>query len=150
MGRRRFRAAGQRARRRAYDGSSLQGSQDGFVVRYSKADISTPTHSTYLGGRGYDDTGQSIVVGAFGEVYVVGTTSSTNFPITCDGHAEFGVDDGAWRTDPFVARISFPEPPVPGDANSDGRFDQLDVVAALQTGNYLQGPYAAPAADAVW
>ena len=30
-----------------------------------------------------------------------------------------------------------------GDWNNDGVFDQLDVLAALQTGNYLQGPYAA-------
>ena len=30
-----------------------------------------------------------------------------------------------------------------GDWNVDGVFDQMDIVAALQTGNYLQGPYAA-------
>ena len=29
-------------------------------------------------------------------------------------------------------------------------FDQLDLVAALQTGNYLKGPYAARAADEVF
>lgn len=30
-----------------------------------------------------------------------------------------------------------------GDWNNDGVFDQLDIVAASQTGNYLRGPYAA-------
>ncbi len=35
-----------------------------------------------------------------------------------------------------------------GDWNSDGIFDQLDIVAALQTGNYLQGPYASLAKSA--
>ena len=35
-----------------------------------------------------------------------------------------------------------------GDWNRDGVFDQLDIVAALQTGNYLQRPYAA--VDAVF
>ena len=30
-----------------------------------------------------------------------------------------------------------------GDWNGDGVFDQEDIVAALATGNYLQGPYAA-------
>ena len=30
-----------------------------------------------------------------------------------------------------------------GDWNGDGVFDNLDVLAALQTGNYLQGTYAA-------
>ncbi len=29
-----------------------------------------------------------------------------------------------------------------GDWNGDGIFDQDDIIAALQTGNYLQGPYA--------
>ena len=29
-----------------------------------------------------------------------------------------------------------------GDWNNDGIFNQLDIVAALQPGNYLQGPYA--------
>ena len=27
-----------------------------------------------------------------------------------------------------------------GDWNGDGVFDQLDIVAALQTGNYVLGP----------
>ncbi len=36
-----------------------------------------------------------------------------------------------------------------GDWNSDGAFDQKDIVAALQTGNHLRGPYAALAVDAV-
>ena len=30
-----------------------------------------------------------------------------------------------------------------GDWNLDRVFDQLDLVAALQSGNYRQGPYAA-------
>ena len=30
-----------------------------------------------------------------------------------------------------------------GDWTGDGLFDQLDLVAALQTGGYLQGPLAA-------
>ncbi len=29
-----------------------------------------------------------------------------------------------------------------GHCNSDSLFDQLDILLALQTGNYLQGPYA--------
>ena len=40
--------------------------------------------------------------------------------------------------------------PVIGDWNDDGVFDQYDIVAALQTGNYLQGSYAACAADGVF
>lgn len=36
-----------------------------------------------------------------------------------------------------------------GDWNADSVFDQLDIVSALQTGNYLQGPYAAEAGSLV-
>ena len=32
-----------------------------------------------------------------------------------------------------------------GDWTGDGVFDSLDLITALQTGNYLQGPYAARA-----
>ncbi len=35
-----------------------------------------------------------------------------------------------------------------GDWNRDGVFNQLDLIAALQTGNYLQGPYASLAESA--
>ena len=34
-----------------------------------------------------------------------------------------------------------------GDWTGDGVFSQLDVVAALQTGNYLRGPYGRPPTD---
>ena len=32
-----------------------------------------------------------------------------------------------------------------GDWNGDGCFSQSDAIAALATGNYMQGPYAAAA-----
>lgn len=35
-----------------------------------------------------------------------------------------------------------------GDWTGDGVFDQADIVTALQTGNHIQGPYAA--ADSVF
>ncbi len=45
---------------------------------------------------------------------------------------------------PFPGKYNTGEPATfeQGDWNNDGVFDQLDIVAALQTGNYLQGPYA--------
>ena len=33
---------------------------------------------------------------------------------------------------------------------NDDVFDQLDIVAALQTGNYLLGPYAAGTVEVVF
>ena len=41
-------------------------------------------------------------------------------------------------TTPFCPLGSMTE----GDWNNDGIFNQLDLVDALLTGNYLQGPYA--------
>jgi hypothetical protein len=37
-----------------------------------------------------------------------------------------------------------------GDWTGDGVFDQRDVVAALQTGSYQSGPYAAGAIDTLF
>jgi hypothetical protein len=39
-------------------------------------------YSTFLGGSGYGDQGNSIAVDAAGSAYVAGTTGSTNFPVT--------------------------------------------------------------------
>ncbi len=57
------------------------GSDDGYVVKLNAAG-SAPVYSTYLGGNGseYSQEGGGIVIDESGNAYVVGTTSSTNFP----------------------------------------------------------------------
>ena len=37
-----------------------------------------------------------------------------------------------------------------GNWNDDDVFDQIDIVAALQTGNYLLGPYAEGTVEVVF
>jgi uncharacterized repeat protein (TIGR01451 family) len=54
------------------------GGRDAFVTRLNNTG-STITYSTYLGGA-FDDYARGIAVGASGEPYVVGLTSSPNFP----------------------------------------------------------------------
>jgi hypothetical protein len=58
--------------------ATLQGSGDAFVAKVN-ATGSTLLYSTYLGGSS-DDQGNSIAVDSFGNAYVTGSTSSTDFP----------------------------------------------------------------------
>jgi hypothetical protein len=62
----------------AYD-TSLS-SSEAFVSKFSP-DGSTLEYSTFIGGDRYD-TAAGIAVGRDGNVYLVGTTNSTDFPIT--------------------------------------------------------------------
>jgi len=68
----------------------IQGQQVGFQV--GQYDLARPlvidpvlSFSTYLGGN-QDDTPHSINVDSSGNIYVVGTTSSLNFPVTSGGY----------------------------------------------------------------
>ncbi|MCX7590967.1 MAG: SBBP repeat-containing protein, partial [Kiritimatiellae bacterium] len=58
------------------------GGSDGLLVVLS-ADGSKLVYSTYLGGEG-DEMIRSLALGRAGEVYVVGNTSSADFPVTTD------------------------------------------------------------------
>ncbi|MGH9933169.1 MAG: SBBP repeat-containing protein, partial [Pyrinomonadaceae bacterium] len=78
--------------------------QAGFAVGWydrSKPLVIDPTlvYSTYLGGSG-DDLGSSIAVDSSNNVYITGTTSSTNFPLQ---GAVFGANAGL--ADIFVTKI---------------------------------------------
>ena len=79
-------------------------SQAGFEVGTydrSKPLVIDPTlvYSTYLGGTG-DDLGNSIAVDSNNNIYVTGTTDSTNFPLQ---GAAFGANAGL--ADIFVTKI---------------------------------------------
>jgi hypothetical protein len=66
-----------------YSGSGLTGTkQNAFVAKLSWNGSSLSlVYSTYLGGSG-SDSGNGIAVDSAGNAYVVGTTSSVDFPIT--------------------------------------------------------------------
>ena len=73
-------------------------------------------YATYLGGNG-SDFANAIAIDAFGNAYVTGSTSSTNFPVTT----------GAWQTSPgrgFISKL-----------NPDG--------SGLVFSTYLPGGYGA-------
>jgi hypothetical protein len=76
------------------------GASDAFVTKLNSTG-SAKVYSTYLGGSG-DDTGRQIAVDASGNAYVVGYTTSTNFPTANPLQATYG----GGLTDVFVAKIS--------------------------------------------
>ena len=81
--------------------AAMSGSQDGFVARLN-ANLTTLIQTTYIGGSGIDSVTGMAVHPIFGDVYVVGTTSSANFPKT-DGSSQPASGGGA--SDVFVARL---------------------------------------------
>jgi Beta-propeller repeat len=79
------------------------GGSDAFIIGFN-ADATALSYSTYLGGKG-DDYGYGIAVDPAGNAYVVGITSSTNFP-TLNAPQTFrnGTNDA------FLAKIILQQP----------------------------------------
>jgi Tol biopolymer transport system component len=88
----------------AFD-TTLAGNQDVFVTKLNETG-SAALYSTYLGGGG-SDVGRAIAGAASGSVYVTGTTTSNNFPITPGGFQSIGSFLGA----AFITKISN-QPPI--------------------------------------
>ena len=80
---------------------------DAFVTKFS-LDASTLAFSTYLGGTGDDGAG-NIAQDAAGNDYLVGVTSSFDFPVTSSVFQPFcnGCEGG---TNAFVAELAIPFP----------------------------------------
>ena len=81
--------------------SALNGNGDAFVARLN-ATLTTLNQATYLGGGG-DEVGFIAIHPTTGEVFVTGTTDSTNFPGTTGG-AQPAFGGGI--EDAFVARLN--------------------------------------------
>lgn len=80
------------------------GGEDAFVTKLN-ATGDVLVYSTYLGGKdsnGFGDSGNSIAVNAAGNVYVTGSTASTDFPTTNPLQSAFGGGD----EDAFVTKLS--------------------------------------------
>jgi hypothetical protein len=78
---------------------TLGGMDDAFVSKLNPSG-STLLYSTYLGGNNYED-GFDIAVDATGNAYVVGSTSSTNFPTVSPLQSALGGE-----MDAYVAKIN--------------------------------------------
>src|SRR6185436_7431445 len=60
----------------------LAGNRDGFVTKLN-ADGTGLIFSTFLGG-GSDDSATGVTIDNTGKIYIIGETSSTNFPVTAN------------------------------------------------------------------
>ncbi len=69
----------------SFNGTLSSSTRDVGISKFN-ADGSTLLYSTYLGGTGMDAP-HSLVVNRQGELYVMGTTGSTNFPIPTGGYS---------------------------------------------------------------
>ena len=81
------------------------GSIDGFVTQLN-ADGSDVIYSTYFGGTGTDNSfsfGAAIALDTVDNVYITGTTASTNLPTRMAFQNSFG---GGWAGDAFVAKLN--------------------------------------------
>lgn len=87
--------------------STNNGSGEGFVLTFDPL-AGTTSFLSYLGGSGFD-TLADIAVDATGNRWVVGSTQSTNFPVTPATAAQPMLNG---RVDGFVTRISA-DPPGP-------------------------------------
>jgi len=91
------------------DGGSLDFPQDAFVTKIN-ADGSTFAYSTYLGGK-KEDVANGIAVDAAGEAFVVGTTFSSDFPVTPGSFNTLSGGDGqsgaTWNIQGFVVSSAF-------------------------------------------
>jgi uncharacterized repeat protein (TIGR02543 family) len=82
--------------------TSLGGGYAAFVARLS-ADLTSNPQSTYLGGSNGDGADAIAIHPTTGEVYVAGSTSSTDFPRTSGGAQ---ASKGGGYDDLFVARLT--------------------------------------------
>ena len=86
------------------------GTNNVFVAEFN-ANASAVIYSTYLGGFG-NDLGYAIKLDSLGNAYIVGQTSSTNFPTTTNAFQQsFGGMKSRKYSDAFIAIISN-DPPV--------------------------------------
>jgi YD repeat-containing protein len=97
------------------------GSSDAFFARFS-ADGNALAHSSYLGGAG-DELGTAIVAKGNRNIFVIGQSSSTNFPITA----------GAYRTtgNIFVSKIAAANDNAPVYIPSTYNSSGLDNISTL-------------------
>lgn len=83
---------------------TLTGFRDAFVMKFSSED-GTILYSTLLGGD-YTDEGRGITISETGEVYVVGSTGSTDFPTTPDAYQGEPSFPLYFFTDAFITVLS--------------------------------------------
>jgi subtilisin-like proprotein convertase family protein len=77
---------------------------DGFVVKVNAAGTAR-VYATYLGGTGHDSL-NDIAVDTNGNVYVVGSTSSKDFPTTAAAYQRVHNGLGVMATNAFISKLN--------------------------------------------
>ncbi|HEV3200971.1 MAG TPA: SBBP repeat-containing protein, partial [Bryobacteraceae bacterium] len=85
---------------------------DSFVVKLDPSQSGTDAliYSSYLGGLTGDDTGNGIAVDSNGMIYIIGTTKSTDFPVTASAYAGviYGTQDTfLCKVDPNAGALAY-------------------------------------------
>src|SRR2546426_11119439 len=122
---------------------SYEALENAFVAKWNA--VGSLTFSTYLGGY-RDDEANAIAIDSSGNIYVAGTSSSTNFPVVSSLQSGFGGGSGA-VSDAFVAKLDSSATVkayasyLGGDSNDFGRGIAVDssgnayVVGQTGSGN---------------
>ena len=110
-----------------YQSKYAGGANDAFLTRLS-ADGSKLIYSTYFGGTG-DDKATDLSVNATEDVYIVGSTSNSNFPLTIGAQGPFKYSNSD-ASDGFVARIQ-----------SDGKKMIWSKMMGGSDNDYFEGLY---------
>jgi hypothetical protein len=84
-----------------FDNTYNGGTYDAFIAKFSGSNLSL-VWSTYFGGSDLDDA-PSVAVDGGGNVFVVGSTASTDFPLANGGAYYDGTLDGTY--DGFIAKF---------------------------------------------
>ncbi len=92
------------------------GFEDAFVAHLT-ADLATLAQATYLGGGGTDAANALAIHPISGDVYVAGTTTSSDFPGTAGGAFAAHAADGG-SEDAFVAALPATLRPIPAALQS--------------------------------
>lgn len=85
---------------------------DAFVVKLDPSQSGTAAlvYSSYLGGLTGDESGNGIAVDSKGLIYIIGTTKSTDFPVTASAYAGvlYGVQDAfLCQVDPNAGALTY-------------------------------------------
>ena len=110
----------------AFDPTLNGYSYDAFVVRFS-ADGSALEYSTYLGGSA-SERGAAIAIDSIGRAYMLGSTLSSDFPVTA-GAYDTSYDGSYRQSDLFLVRLN-----TSGSALDYGTFiggSDMEVPAAI-------------------
>ena len=121
--------------------ASNAGGTDAFVADLS-TDLTAANALTYLGGTG-EDKPYAVIVGGSGQVYVAGSTKSTDFPGTTGGaQASHGaVSTGTTGHDAFIADLAGNLQSLTQSTYLGGSGDDVGASLALASGGsvYVAG-----------